>query len=73
MIGLNDVKPEVFSLSDARLVADWARANPIVTRLSMWSVSRDSARPEGSTRAGSSCSGVAQKQYEFSGIFNTFH
>ena len=73
MIGLNDVKPEVFSLSDARLIADWAQANPIVTRLSMWSVSRDSACPEGSTRAGSSCSGVAQKQYEFSGIFNTFH
>jgi Glycosyl hydrolases family 18 len=73
MIGSNDVKPEVFSLSDARLIADWAQANPIVMRMSMWSVSRDFACPEGSTRSGSSCSGVAQKQYEFSGILNTFH
>jgi hypothetical protein len=73
MIGLNDVKPEVFSLIDARLIADWAQANPIVSRITMWSVSRDFACPEGSTRSGSSCSGVAQKQYEFSGILNTFH
>jgi hypothetical protein len=73
MIGSNDVKPEVFSLSDARMIADWAQANPIVNRISMWSVSRDFACPEGSTRSGSSCSGVAQRQYEFSGILNTFH
>jgi chitinase len=73
MIGLNDVKPEVFSLSDARLISDWAQANPVVMRMSMWSVSRDGACAEGSTRSGSSCSGVAQQGYDFSKILNTFH
>lgn len=73
MIGLNDVKPEVFSLSDARQVIDWAQSNPVVTRLTMWSVERDAACAEGSARPASRCSGVAQQQYEFSGILNTFH
>ena len=73
MIGLNDVKPEVFSLSDARQVSDWVQANPVVVRMSMWSVSRDAPCAEGLARAGSSCSGVAQQQYEFSKILNTFH
>ena len=73
MIGLNDVKPEVFSLSDARQVIDWAQSNPVVTRLSTWSVERDALCAGGSARAASSCSGVEQKQYEFSGILNTFH
>ena len=73
MIGLNDVKPEVFSLSDARQVSDWAQANPVVTRMSMWSVSRDAACGEGTARAGSSCSGVTQQLYDFSKILNAFH
>ena len=73
MIGNNDVKPEVFTLADAKQVFDWAQANPIVTRLTMWSVSRDNPCAEGSTRTGSSCSGVAQQAYEFSKILNTFH
>jgi chitinase len=73
MIGLNDVKPEVFSLSDARQVIDWAQSNPVLTRLTMWSVERDAACAEGSARVGSRCSGVAEQQYEFSAILNSFH
>jgi len=73
MIGLNDVKPEVFSLNDARQVIDWAQSNPVVARLSMWSVERDGACAGGSARAASSCSGVEQQKYEFSKILNTFH
>ena len=73
MIGLNDVKPEVFSLSDARAMMDWAQANPVVSRVSMWSVERDLACTEGTARAASSCSGVAQQKYEFSKVLNTFH
>jgi hypothetical protein len=72
MIGSNDTKPEVFSLSDARMVADWAQSNPVVTRLSMWSVDRDLACA-GATKASSTCSGVDQQPYEFSKILNTFH
>ncbi len=73
MIGNNDVKPEVFTLADAKRVSDWAQANPVVVRMSMWSVSRDYQCPEGSTRSGSSCSGVAQQAYDYSNLFNTFH
>jgi hypothetical protein len=73
MIGLNDVKPEVFSLSDARQVIDWAQSNPVVTRMTMWSVERDAACGGGAAGASSSCSGVAQEQYQFSKILNTFH
>jgi len=73
MIGSNDTKPEIFSLSDARMVADWAQANPVVTRLSMWSVERDLACAGAAAKASSTCSGVAQQPYEFSKILNTFH
>jgi hypothetical protein len=73
MIGLNDTRPEVFTLSDARQVIDWAQSNPVVARLSMWSVERDLACAGSAARAASSCSGVAQQQYEFSKILNTFH
>ncbi len=72
MIGANDVKPEVFSLADARLLLDWAQPNPVVVRLSMWSVSRDAPCSESKT-TGSSCSGVDQQQYGFSNILNAFH
>jgi chitinase len=74
MIGLNDVKPEVFSLSDVRMMMDWAQANPVVSRVSMWSVERDTAcSADGAAKASSSCSGVPQQLYEFSKALNTFH
>jgi chitinase len=71
MIGNNDVKPEVFTLADAKLVSDWAQENPVVIRMSMWSVSRDNGCAEGAPRGG--CSGVPQQAYDFSKILNTFH
>jgi hypothetical protein len=72
MIGLNDVKPEVFSLNDARAMMDWAQSNPVVSRVSMWSVERDLGC-SGATKASSTCSGVAQERYDFSKILNAFH
>lgn len=71
MIGNNDVKPEVFTLADAKQVADWAQANPVVVRMSMWSVSRDIGCAEGAARG--QCSGVAQQPYDFSRILGAFH
>jgi len=71
MIGNNDVKPEVFSLADAKQVSDWAQANPVVVRMSMWSVSRDNGCAAGVARG--SCSGVPQQAYDFSKILGTFH
>ena len=72
MIGMNDVKPEVFTLSDARTMMQWAQSNPVVSRVSMWSVERDLGC-SGATKASSSCSGVEQEQYDFSKILNSFH
>jgi hypothetical protein len=72
MIGMNDVKPEVFTLSDAKSIMDWAQANPVVSRVSMWSVERDLGCL-GATKALPSCSGVAQERYDFSKILNAFH
>ena len=71
MIGNNDVKPEVFTLADAKLVADWAQANPVVMRLSMWSVGRDNGCAPGAVRG--QCSGVPQQAYDFSKILGAFH
>jgi hypothetical protein len=70
MIGNNDVKPEVFTLADAKLVADWAQANPVVMRMSMWSVSRDQGCVSGAVRG--QCSGVSQQAYDFSRILGAF-
>ncbi len=71
MIGNNDVKPEVFTLADAKQVADWAQANPVVVRMSMWAVSRDNGCATGGARG--QCSGVPQAAYDFSKIFGAFH
>ncbi|HVW11528.1 MAG TPA: chitinase [Bryobacteraceae bacterium] len=71
MIGNNDVKPEVFTLADAKQVADWAQANPVVVRMSMWSVSRDGGCVEGSARG--QCSGIPQQAWDFSKILGAFH
>ncbi|HXE62679.1 MAG TPA: chitinase [Bryobacteraceae bacterium] len=71
MIGNNDVKPEVFTLADAKLVEDWAQANPVVMRMSMWSVSRDHGCAPGTVRG--QCSGVPQQAYDFSRVLGSFH
>jgi hypothetical protein len=71
MIGNNDVKPEVFTLGDAKQVADWAQANPVVVRMSMWSVSRDGGCAADGARG--QCSGVPQSAYDFSKILGAFH
>jgi hypothetical protein len=71
MIGNNDVKPEVFTLADAKQLADWAQANPVVVRMSMWSVSRDSGCATGGARG--QCSGVPQSAFDFSKILGAFH
>ena len=71
MIGNNDVKPEVFTLADAKLVADWAQTNPVVMRMSMWSINRDNGCSPGAARG--QCSGVPQQAYDFSKVLGSFH
>jgi chitinase len=72
MIGVNDVASEVFQLSDAEMLLEYARSNPSVSRLSMWSVSRDSGSCPGQAWASPVCSGIAQAGHAFARVFNAF-
>src|SRR5258708_19077546 len=67
MIGVNDIASEVFTLADAKTLVDYAKNNPDVDMLSMWSVSRDNSHAAGPTG-----SGITQDPFEFSGIFHQF-
>lgn len=68
MIGQNDTKDEVFSLTDANLVTSWARSRGL-GRLAMWSTNRDMPCAGGADEAGSSCSGVQEPQWAYSRVF----
>lgn len=68
MIGLNDVSPEVFTLTaDAPLLLNFATTNRLGL-LAMWSVGRDKACP-GSPQVSATCSGVPQADYGFLKFF----
>ena len=65
MIGVNDVKGEVFTTADAAQVRKFA-ADKGVGSLSMWSATRDKACPGGSKdQADPTCSGVEQSADAF--------
>ncbi len=72
MIGVNDEKPEIFSLADAQTVADFAKKSDYVTRLSFWSMERDNGSCPGSKSASSTCSGIRQSNYEFARALEVF-
>lgn len=72
MVGVNDVSSEVFRLADAELVLAHARTNPSISRLSMWSVSRDSGSCPGQAWASPVCSGIAQADHAFARVFSAF-
>ena len=69
MIGKND-DGSIFSLVDAKTIADFAKANGIGL-LSYWSFQRDRAQATGDSTALGAYSGVAQSNYEFFNIFKT--
>lgn len=68
MIGVNDVSSEVFRLQDAATLLEFARGNARVSRLSMWSVSRDHGDCPGQAWASPVCSGVVQDDYAFTRV-----
>ncbi|MGE0577163.1 MAG: hypothetical protein AB7O82_21015, partial [Reyranella sp.] len=72
MIGVNDVAGEIFTLADAEALLDYARTDPNIALLSMWSVARDNGNGAGSPWASPEYSGLAQQPYEFSGILRGF-
>ncbi|HTC92978.1 MAG TPA: malectin domain-containing carbohydrate-binding protein [Terriglobales bacterium] len=72
MIGHNDTQGEVFQLSDANTVLNFANANSYVTRLAFWSLARDNGGCAGQAFASPTCSGIAQNNLQFSHSFDPF-
>ena len=71
MIGMNDVSPQVFTLEDAGKMLRYAKSNGRIRRIAMWSVARD--RPcAGVQGVTGDCSGVPQKPFAFSQVFEKF-
>ncbi|MEQ8718703.1 MAG: hypothetical protein RIE08_13920 [Acidimicrobiales bacterium] len=71
MLGQNDVPGEVFTLEDARGLADFA-VDRGLGRVSTWSLNRDRACPESFADVmilSNSCSGVDQAPLEFANVF----
>jgi hypothetical protein len=66
MIGVNDVAGEVFSLSDAQDVYDFAQRTAWVSSLGMWSSNRDVSK-SGPLYASSQ---ITQADYAFARILN---
>ncbi|RWR98620.1 hypothetical protein B4U79_08731, partial [Dinothrombium tinctorium] len=69
MIGRN-FNRKIFSISDAKLLIDWAAANAI-GMLAFWSVGRDNGGCPGGG-VSPTCSSIAQSEYEFTKLFKTF-
>ncbi|MBL3699030.1 chitinase [Leucobacter luti] len=70
MIGQNDVRSEVFSLDDARALAEFANDRGMV-RVSMWSLNRDrscDANWPDPKQVSDSCSGVDQGDTRFAAL-----
>jgi len=72
MIGINDTNTEIFQLSDAQTLLNFAIANKYVTRLAMWPVARDNGGCPNEGFASPTCSGISQNNYQFSQIFEAF-
>jgi hypothetical protein len=72
MIGVNDIASEVFTQADAQALLAYAKTDPNITLLSMWSVARDNGNSAGAHYASSDSSGLAQQPFEFAGILKSF-
>ncbi len=67
LIGINDIRDEVFTLDDANALAHFARAHHLA-RLSMWSIGRDHPCARSGEDRQDTCSGVPQAPYAFSHV-----
>lgn len=73
MIGINDTNTEIFQLSDAQSLLNFANANSYITRIAMWSVARDNGGCPNQGFASPTCSGISQANWAFANIFKPFH
>jgi chitinase len=72
MIGINDVNTEIFQLSDAQSLLNFAQANSYISRIAMWSVARDNGSCANQGFASPVCSGIAQNNWAFANVFGAF-
>ena len=72
MIGINDTNTEIFQLSDATSLLNFANANSYISRIAMWSVARDNGSCAGQGFASPVCSGISQANWAFANIFKPF-
>ena len=71
MIGVNDSAGETFTLDDAQVVVNYALANSnSIALLSFWSVGRDNGGCSGNVSP--LCSGIPQKDWAFTRVFQKF-
>jgi hypothetical protein len=71
MIGINDSAGETFTLDDAQIVVNYALANSnTVALLAFWSIGRDNGSC--SAQVSAFCSGLTQKDWDFTHIFQRF-
>jgi hypothetical protein len=71
MIGVNDSAGETFTLDDAQVVVNYALANSnTVTWLAFWSIGRDNGGCFG--QVSPYCSGLPQKDWDFTRVFQKF-
>jgi chitinase len=67
MIGINDVQSEVFTVEDANQLMAFAKDNPDIASIGMWSLGRDNASQLNTVSP--VASGISQSEYEFTGVF----
>ncbi|ADN37298.1 Chitinase [Methanolacinia petrolearia DSM 11571] len=71
MIGQNDNQYEIFTLNNAKTLAEFAGSNG-AGMMSQWSVHRDNGNCPGQVVASPLCSGIVQDPYEFSNILKNY-
>lgn len=71
MLGTNDVAGETFTLADASALVAFAQKEPEVALLAYWSIGRDNGSCN--AQVSPTCSGIAQRKWEFAHIFSAFH
>ncbi|MDO8212488.1 hypothetical protein [Conexibacter sp. CPCC 206217] len=70
MLGINDNPAEIFTIADARKLADFA-ARKGLGRLATWSANRDAPCPTPTTVTGNTCSGVVGAPWAFANAFSS--
>ncbi|HSY42862.1 MAG TPA: chitinase [Candidatus Acidoferrum sp.] len=71
MIGQNDEHGEVFTQDDATALERWAEGQPWICSLSFWASNRDTGHL-GKNKTDNDTSGIPQKPWEYTTIFEPF-